>query len=170
MRQELGLLRLVSGGQTGVDQAALDAAIELGIPHGGWCPAGRKAENGQIPSRFQLMETTSSHYPIRTEKNVVDSDATLILFRRKLTGGTLLTADLARRDGRPLMAIDLLELATDSESNSNSAESRKMAEFFRWLEANGVRVLNVAGPRESSCPGIGQCAKAFLLTAAAIQS
>ncbi len=94
----------------------------------------------------------------------------MILFRRKLTGGTLLTADLARRDGRPLMAIDLLELATDSESNSNSAESRKMAEFFRWLEANGVRVLNVAGPRESSCPGIGQCAKAFLLTAAAIQS
>ena len=80
--------RIVSGGQTGVDRAALDAALELGIAHGGWCPRGRLAEDGPIADRYGLRETASSDYAVRTEQNVVDSDATLILHRGPLTGGT----------------------------------------------------------------------------------
>lgn len=86
-----GVRRIVSGGQTGVDRAALDVAMQLSIEHGGWCPRGRLAEDGTIPSRYDLRETRSAKYHVRTERNVVDSDATLILYRKSLTGGTLLT-------------------------------------------------------------------------------
>ena len=83
--------RIVSGGQTGVDRAALDVAIAIGIEHGGWCPAGRLAEDGVVPPQYDLRETDSNEYPVRTELNVADSDATLILYEGKLKGGTLLT-------------------------------------------------------------------------------
>ncbi len=175
MRRDLGLSRVVSGGQTGVDQAALQAAIELGLAHGGWCPAGRRAENGAIPARFQLKETSSSSYPARTEQNVLDSDATLLLYRRELTGGSKLTAQLARRHGRPLLSIDLEPMESrDSQETcvggplGQQEVAAVFSDFFTWLAANDVRVLNVAGPRESSHPGIGESAYAFLLAAAAL--
>jgi hypothetical protein len=141
--------RVVSGGQTGVDRAALDVAIALGIAHGGWCPRGRRAEDGVVPARYALTETASTDYAVRTEQNVVDSDATLILGRGPLGGGTALTRELALRHGKPLLVVDL-------------AGPTELPAVRAWLEAHRVGVLNVAGPRESGCPGIGAAAAAFL--------
>lgn len=136
-------VRVVSGGQTGVDRAALDAAIALGLPIGGWCPRGRRGEDGPIPERYPLRETPNADYSERTEWNVRDSDATLILHRGPMSGGTRLTAELARRLGKPLLARDL----------AAPIDVRAIAD---WLVANHVRVLNCAGPRESGAPGIGE--------------
>ncbi|MFY9975030.1 MAG: putative molybdenum carrier protein [Chromatiaceae bacterium] len=142
---------VVSGGQTGVDRGALAAALELGLAVGGWCPAGRRAEDGAIPDSFPLQETPSSDYPERTDWNVRDSDATLILHRGPLSGGTRLTAELARHRGRPLLCRDL-------------QGPLDPAEIAHWLHLNRVRVLNCAGPRESQAPGITEQARSLLLT------
>ena len=142
--------RVVSGGQTGVDRGALDAAIELGIPHGGWCPRGRLAEDGPIPGRYQLKETRSARYSARTRQNVLDSTGTLILFVGEINGGTKLTAQLAARHAMPCLTIDLHRVPDAREVRA-------------WLEFNGIEVLNVAGPRESSTPGIHAKAHAFVL-------
>ena len=142
-------MKIVSGGQTGVDRGALDAAIALGIAHGGWCPRGRSAEDGRIPDRYRLRETDSPEYRVRTEQNVIDSDATLILCRGHPRGGTELTRQLAIRHRRPCLVIDLDE----------RADADKVR---RWLADRRVETLNVAGPRESQSPGIGARAAAFL--------
>lgn len=142
--------RIVSGGQTGVDRAALDVAMQLGIPRGGWCPRGRRAEDGRIPDEYPLQETGSGRYPVRTELNVRGSDASLVLTRGRLRGGTALTVRVAGRAGRPLRVIDL-EQAPDA------------APVRCWLAEHRVRALNVAGPRESDNPGIHDQAMAFLL-------
>jgi predicted Rossmann fold nucleotide-binding protein DprA/Smf involved in DNA uptake len=147
------LAKLVSGGQTGVDRAALDAALQLGIPCGGWCPRGRRAEDGTIPARYPLVETPQARYPQRTEWNVRDSDATLVIHAGTLRGGTALTARLARRRGKPVLCVDL-----DADP-----DPRIVAQ---WIAANGIEVLNVAGPRESETPGIG--ARATRLLAGAL--
>lgn len=143
--------KIVSGGQTGVDRAALDVAIELGIPHGGWCPRGRLAEDGPISERYQLTETETAAYPPRTEQNVLDSSATLVLARGRPRGGTELTVRLARRHRKPLLVIDL-----DSEVDWQAVRD--------WLAEHGRETLNIAGPRESQSPGIGQAAAEFLRT------
>ena len=143
-------MQIISGGQTGVDRAALDAAIELGIPHGGWCPRGRTAEDGIIPDGYRLRETKSPGYAERTERNVLDGDATLILYRGRLSGGTQLTAQLAEQHGRPCLLVDL-----------DAPPSRD--EVCRWLEDHAVETLNVAGPRESQSPGIDVMACTFLV-------
>jgi len=146
--------RIISGGQTGADRGALDAAIELGIAHGGHCPAGRRAEDGRIPERFRLVETSSSDYAVRTERNVLDADATLLVTRGNPTGGSALTAALARKHGRPLLLLDL-------ENEGDPAGAVR-----EWLSAGGIiGCLNVAGPRESSCPGIAQDVRALLVRA-----
>ena len=141
--------KIVSGGQTGVDRAALDAAIALNMAHGGWCPRGRLAEDGRIPDRYELSETDSPEYPVRTERNVVDSDATLILFRGQISGGTELTLRLARRHERPCITVDLDDLPPPEEIGV-------------WLQSNEVEVLNIAGPRESQSPGIADAAGRFV--------
>ncbi len=141
--------KIISGGQTGVDRAALDVAIELGIPHGGWCPLGRLAEDGTIPTHYQLAETDSPDYAVRTERNVQEADATLILCRGRPTGGTELTRLLALRHGKPLHVVDL-------------SAKPALAKARRWLARYGRGVLNVAGPRESQSPGIGAQAAEFL--------
>lgn len=133
--------KIVSGGQSGVDRGALDAAIELGIAHGGWCPRGRLAEDGTIPSRYALTESGSTEYRVRTERNVRDSDATLILYRGELKGGTALTRELAERHGRPCLVVDL-----DHPPDVDAIR--------RWIVASRADTLNVAGPRESQSPGI----------------
>jgi hypothetical protein len=133
--------KLISGGQTGVDRAALDVALSLGIPCGGWCPRGRRAEDGVIPARYPLLETLDEDYACRTEWNVRDADGTLILGRSPLQGGTALTVALARHYGKPLQLVDL-GIASGLE------------ETAQWLRRHRIRVLNVAGPRESSQPGI----------------
>jgi hypothetical protein len=141
--------RIISGGQTGVDRGALDAAIALGVDHGGWCPKGRLAEDGFIPARYKLRETDSSDYPQRTEQNVVDSDGTLILFRPPLQGGTELTRRLARRHRKPCLLVDL---AVEFDAGRVSA----------WIRRHRIQVLNVAGPRESTAPGIAREAERLL--------
>lgn len=144
-----GLQRLVSGGQTGVDRAALDVALSRGIPCDGWCPRGRLAEDGPIATHYPLRETPSSAYRERTAWNVRDSDATLVLTRGVPSGGTALTIRLARARARPLYLVDL-------------AERPAAAAAAAWLERRPIGVLNVAGPRESQQPGIHDEALAFL--------
>ncbi len=124
-----------------MDRGALDAAISIGIEHGGWCPRGRLAEDGRIPSRYQLLESKSPHYRERTELNVIDSDGTLILFRVTLSGGTDLTRRLAVQHGKPHLLVDLSRPLDGSV-------------IRQWLVTESIQILNVAGPRESSTPGI----------------
>ena len=142
-------MRIVSGGQTGVDRAALEVALARGLACGGWCPRGRRAEDGAIDARFPLRETPSAYYAVRTRWNVRDSDATLILVRGAPHGGTALTLECARALGRPHRIVDL-------GGDPDAAGVRA------WLIEQKVRVLNVAGPRESQSPGIGVLARGFL--------
>ena len=141
--------RLVSGGQTGADRAALDVAIRLGIPYGGWCPRGGRAEDlpdapGLLRDYPELRETPTEDSTVRTEWNVRDSDATLILTDRpdSLSGGTALTRDLASRLGRPFLV-------------AATCDTQTVPAWLRALcEESGGLVLNVAGPRESKEPGL----------------
>lgn len=145
----LRVRRLVSGGQTGVDRAALDAARECGLGLGGWCPRGRRAEDGRVPDAYPLRETRTADYRERTRRNVLTSDATLVLTRGMPTGGTAYTLGVARRADKPSLVIDL--------------DDPPAFETVRgWLAANHVAALNVAGPRESLQPGIHEQARAFL--------
>jgi Circularly permutated YpsA SLOG family len=144
-------MRIISGGQSGVDRAALDVALALGIPCGGFCPRGRRAEDGTIPDVYPLTETASAEYPERTERNVSSSDATLILRRGDPDRGTALTARMANRHRKPLYMVDLAQPA-DEEPQRVKA----------WLRQQKIEALNVAGPRASSQEGIYEAAAAFL--------
>jgi len=141
--------KVISGGQTGVDRAALDAGLDCGIPIGGWCPAGRRAEDGQIPEQYPLAELDSPDYAARTEKNVVDSDATLVLNLGDLTDGSELTVQLARKHRKPHLVVQL-------EGDEDPAV------VAVWIRELGVRVLNIAGPRESKRPGVYVSALRFM--------
>jgi hypothetical protein len=143
--------RIVSGGQTGVDRAGLEVAIALGIEHGGWCPRGRLSEDGTIPSRYQLIEMNSADYPVRTEQNVIDSDATLILYEGKLKGGTLLTRRICQRLDKPYLCLRI--------------DHKSPADVRQWLLQTRPGTLNVAGPRESTADGICERSLNFLLAA-----
>jgi hypothetical protein len=139
-------ISIISGGQTGADRAALDFAIEYGFAHGGWCPRGRKAEDGIIPARYEIRETPSRRYAQRTECNIRDSDGTLVVsIAAEPQGGTRLTLDLARRLGKPVLhiarasGVDIDELG------------RQLHDFLR---ERSVKILNVAGPRASQEPEI----------------
>lgn len=143
--------KIVSGGQTGVDRAALDVALELGIPCGGWCPRGRLAEDGRIPDRYPLAEMPTASYPARTRRNVLESDATLLLTVGALEGGTQLTATFAWGLNRPTVVVDLLEACPRDRD-----AVRAMVHLCR------VRALNVAGPRASKQPTVYDLAVAFL--------
>jgi len=140
---------IVSGGQTGVDRGALDAAIALGLEHGGWCPRGRLAEDGPIPERYRLRQTESAEYRGRTEQNVIDSDGTLILYRHRLFGGTELTRRFALKHQKLCCVVDL-----EQEPDVTTVR--------QWIADHSIGVLNVAGPRESSSPGIGVEAQQFV--------
>lgn len=143
--------QVVSGGQTGVDRAALDVALELGILCSGWCPKGRKAEDGPIPNHYPLKETPVDDYAQRTLWNVRDSDGTLVLTHGEPLGGTAQTIEEATRLQKPCLVIDL--------TNQPSATT-----VLAWAKRHRVRILNVAGPRETKSPGIYKEASAFLRT------
>lgn len=150
MARRAPILRtIVSGGQTGVDRAALDVAIARGFAHGGWCPAGRLAEDGPIATRYTLRETTSPAYDVRTERNVLDSDGTLVLASGEPRGGSALTCRLARGHGKPLLVVDL-------------AAPLPAATVRAWLDRHAIATLNVAGPRASSGAGVYERASAYL--------
>lgn len=138
------LSKIISGGQTGADQAGLEAAIRLGIPHGGWIPKGRLTEDGPLPGRYNLQEMPTKSYPKRTVQNILDSDGTLVVSHGKITGGTKLTVELAQKHGKPCLHMDL--------SAITSSYAVRMLQS--WIADNGIRVLNVAGPRASKDPAI----------------
>jgi hypothetical protein len=144
--------RVITGGQTGVDRAALDWAINRRIEHGGWCPRGRRAEDGPIAMRYQLVETESPGYAERTKRNVRESDATLILITGVLEGGSLLTKRIAAGAGKPCLVAHL-------DAQDPAAELRRILE---WLGGDAFLALNIAGPRERSRPGIYAMTYAFL--------
>jgi hypothetical protein len=144
---------IISGGQTGVDRAAWDVATELGLSIGGWVPKGRRAEDGPIPPRYaNLQEADSTDPAVRTRLNVRDSDATWIISRGPLTGGSLLTLREAQRLQRPVLHVDLTAMAIDVAA----------ANVREWLESVRPIRLNIAGPRASGDPGIGALAAEFL--------
>lgn len=152
-------LKIISGGQTGVDRAALRAAISLGIQHGGWCPPGRESEDGPIDEKFNLKETPKERSDNalevprsqRTEWNVRDSDGTLILTSQTppYDPGTEWTIKAARLYGRSVLI-------------SNPEVKQLASQVLDWLKENQIKVLNVAGPSEKSIPGIGKIAYEFL--------
>jgi predicted Rossmann-fold nucleotide-binding protein len=144
------LRKIVSGGQTGVDRAALDVAAELGFVSGGWCPRGRRAEDGAIAPQYPLTETPARHDSQRTEWNVRDADATLVLAFGGLAGGTALTVRLAKAMARPCLIV-----------RRDGAEDA--AAVRRWLSDGHVETLNIAGPRESEQAGVHTRAKSFLM-------
>lgn len=141
--------RIVSGGQTGVDRAALDAARAAGIAIGGWCPEGRRAEDGVIPERYPLRETPTPDYALRTAWNVRDSDATLILAWGRPAGGTERTRQEAETWGRPCLVCDL-------------ERPPEIEDVAAWIRSVRPAVLNVAGPRASEVPEAYTGAKTFL--------
>lgn len=134
------LKKIVSGGQTGADRAALDVALEYGLEIGGWVPKGRQAEDGPISSCYEgLLETESAEPAVRTALNVRDSDATLILSHGSLRGGSLLTLEEARKLGRSVLHIDL----------SVTPQASATTQLSEWLRSVNPSILNVAGPRAS---------------------
>ncbi len=131
--------KIISGGQTGADRAALDSAIRLGIPHGGWLPEGRKTEDGALPERYLLKELQGGGYQERTEQNVIDSDATVIISHGNLSGGSKLTAGFAKKHARPRLHLDMNMLSP----------AEAAAQLNQWAGKHAVKILNVAGPRAS---------------------
>lgn len=142
--------RIVSGGQTGVDRAALDVALERGIPCGGWCPCGRLAEDEPIDPKYPLIETPSSDYAERTRWNVRDSDGTLILTWGPPANGTAFTVECAQELGKPHLVVNLQD-PVDFEA------------IAAWLHRHRTAVLNIAGPRASKAPEIYAKAKRTLI-------
>lgn len=145
--------KVISGGQTGVDQAALDVAIQCGVEHGGWCPRGRLCEAGTIPGKYHLSETSSTDYAVRTEQNVLASDGTLVLYQGELTRGTALTIKFLKRHQKPHFLKDFDAPAAKTE----------LMEIRAWLNNERVGVLNVAGPRASTNPEVGRLTYGFLV-------
>ena len=143
------LEKIISGGQTGADRADLDAAMKEGIPVGGCGPKGRLAEDGAVPDKYPLTELNSASYHARTEKNVKDSDGTLVLNMGRLTGGTKKTVEFAEMHGKPCLVVQL-----DLPCPPGAVSS--------WIREHGIKVLNIAGPRESKCPGLYDKALEYL--------
>lgn len=141
--------KIISGGQTGADRAGLDAAMEPGIPVGGYCPKGCLAEDGTVPDKYPLIELSKGGYPARTERNVVESDGTLIQNVDKLPGVTKLTHDCTRKHGKPCLVVQLYK-------------EQETASVRQLVEANNIRILNIAGPRESKHQGLHDIAVTFL--------
>ncbi len=147
------LKKIMSGGQSGVDRAALDAAIRLGIPHGGWIPKGRRAEDGPLAATYRLREMPTENYAERTEKNVMDSDGTLIVSHGAPTGGTEYTRKMALKHGRQMLHIDMA-------LHRNPMDAASLVSS--WIKMNNIETLNIAGPRASKDPNIYTEALAIL--------
>lgn len=133
-------MKIISGGQSGVDRAALDFCLENNIECGGWCPKGRLAEDGVIDRKYPLNETPERDYAFRTRLNVLSADATLLLYLPEPDKGSLLTIEVAESNAKQILKVDL------EKADINDVRS--------WLSTRSIKVLNIAGPRESSCPGI----------------
>src|ERR1700722_9210280 len=128
---QMALVKIISGGQTGVDRAALDAALAAGFPCGGWCPADRKAEDGPIPERYPMSLLTERGSRLRTLRNVQTSDGTAILFNQALTGGTKLTRDMCIREKRPFIVLDATQIAVE----------RAVKAIVRFIDENEIQIM-----------------------------
>jgi hypothetical protein len=156
---DLRTITIVSGGQTGADRAALDFAIRHGIAHDGWCPCGRRAEDGEIPPRYRLHETPSRKFAQRTKWNVRDTDATVLFtIAPQIQGGTALTRELAHRLAKPL-----LHLARDLAAEGSAVDAA--ARLTAFLTEHQPKRLNVAGPRASQEPDVANFVDQVLQTA-----
>ncbi len=145
------LTKIISGGQTGADRAGLDVALRYKFPHGGWCPKGRKAEDGPIGGQYQLTETPSANYLQRTEWNVRDTDGTIVFtFDPQITGGSLRTVDFAKKHKKPCLQI----------SRGSLFQPEGLIQEF--IKEHDIKLLNIAGSRESKEPGINEWAKSIL--------
>ena len=141
----MGITKIISGGQTGADRAGLDVALLHDFPHGGWCPKGRKAEDGPIDAKFHLTETPSANYLQRTEWNVHDTDGTIVFtMAEEITGGSMRTVEFARKHNKPCLHV--------SQADSKPPES----EVTDFIKQHGIKILNIAGSRESKEPGINE--------------
>jgi hypothetical protein len=136
-------IKIMSGGQTGVDRGALDAALEAGVDAGGWCPEGRRAEDGRIADRYPLRELKGAGYRQRTLQNVRDSEGTVIVYSRYPTDGTELTLLFCIREKKPYLLLDATEMPV----------AKAAGRVVDFVSENGIVRLNVAGPRESGMPG-----------------
>ncbi len=148
---KITIKKIISGGQTGVDRASLDVAVNNNIQCGGHCPKGRKAEDGVIPEHYPLIETSSDDYKERTSLNIMNSDGTLIIIDKTRDKGTQTTIDLLREHHKPLIICDLSVIVNPKQIRS-------------WIFRNKIRTLNIAGPRESNCPGIYKQSYDFIQT------
>jgi hypothetical protein len=146
------MLKIISGGQTGVDRGALNAALEAGVDCGGWCPAARQAEDGAIPARYPVRELPHGSYPDRTAANVGEADATLIIYFGALRGGTATTARLCDEMGKPQLLLDAAAMPPHDGAASACA----------FVQEHNVRVLNVAGARGSEAAGAHDYARAIV--------
>lgn len=148
-------VKVVSGGQTGVDQGALAGALATGTACGGWCPEGRRSEEGPIPAMYPVTELPGAGYRERTLRNVLDSDGTAIIHDGELEGGTRLTWVFCEQHGRPSVLVDASALSRDQAVDA----------LVEFVTANGLAVLNVAGPRASKWPGAFACTEGLLIAA-----
>ena len=141
---DIAMIKIISGGQTGVDRAALDAALELNVACGGWCPKGRLAEDGVIAAHYPLQEMAQASYSQRTRRNVLDSDASLVIYDDELEGGTKETVNYCYSHDKLCCLIDLAELTPD----------QAVTRITAFISKYEIGVLNVAGPRASKQPAI----------------
>ena len=145
-------ITIISGGQTGVDRAALDVALELGISCGGWCPEGRLAEDGAIAQHYPVKELAGGDYVQRTLRNILDSDATAVIYFDQLEGGTELTVEFCNQETKPVLVID-----------ANAVRfSSAVDEMLNFTRRNRLKTLNIAGPRASKQPAAYAYTKALL--------
>lgn len=135
-------MRVISGGQTGVDRGALDAALDAGVACGGWCPEGRKAEDGVIPERYPLEFEVGMDYPQRTRRNLMEADGTVIIYFARLSGGTEYTLAQCIAEGRPYLLIDASEIGV--------GQAARRIDVFTAEPV--MQTVNIAGPRASTEP------------------
>lgn len=154
------ITQVVSGGQTGADRGGLDAAIELGVPHGGWCPKGFKAEDGRVPHKYRLQEHRSEDYRMRTTDNVQMADATVIFVCQIMGRGSSYTRRCAEEIGKPTLVTDVGDGIGRQDPNFAEEAAKRIV---AWLKRKNVSVLNVAGTRESRAPSIQKYVKKIML-------
>jgi hypothetical protein len=148
--EPVSITKIIAGGQTGADRAGLDVALWRRFPHGGWCPKGRKAEDGPIGGQYELKETPSANYLQRTEWNVRDTDGTVVFtFAPQITGGSMRTVEFAKKHKKPCLHI-------------SRKDNQPELLIQKFIETHGIELLNIAGSRESKEPGINEWAKGVL--------
>jgi hypothetical protein len=135
-------IKIITGGQTGIDRAALDYCLEKHRPCGGWCPEGRMAEDGPISLMYPVKELAGAGYEQRTFANVRDSDATAIFYPGALNGGTLKSYEFVKKEGNPFLLLDMLHLKPEGAS----------LHLLEFVDRYRPGILNISGPRESECP------------------